>query len=407
LEGLHRRARLGACPMLTSLIAYKVREEVSQAKRFSELAGRCLGAWPADIVESLTELSLDRGELSDQAHALLNDAKQSVQFASRSDPCLPLEHPIDSDWRFAREEQRRLLDNLISSIPAQEKILIVCAPTIVLEAGRRGIGSRVVVGIRRNDPVAEALQRTVPEAKYLYLDSLCGVEAAAGMVDPPWHDEVAEPLVQRLVCGVRIGGRILISGPDKLTAASSVHKLRSVVGSPSWTGLAPEGAPIRVRYQTPRFEARALQAGGIGNVPSDWRTGLVHLYFKTAGVRQSDDLVSGSDWKERTIDGHRFWIRPRMASSEAILSTSSSVSRTAPLRKAASIWTSGNTVVTGGSQRDLELLAAGSVRKASAEFITRLLEWEEGSCWKPCVPTDRLLAAHSAQCENTGASLHW
>jgi hypothetical protein len=386
--------------MTRALLRKHVQDRLPMIDDFPTLVDHCLGAWPGDVAEVLDELSALRGASADRALWLLENARRPTQCPVQSDPDLPLEHPLDSDWRFEASERGRLLDQVTGSLAPNEKILAICVPTIVLEAGKRGIGSRIVVGTRPNDPMIEALQKHVPDASYISLDALEGVEAGAGIIDPPWQDCVAKPLIQRLLSGVCVGARVLVSGPDLLTAATSVAALRSSDGSPCWVGFRVDRQPLRVRYGMPRFEARALQASGVANVSLHWRTGLVHSYRKTAIAHQNLDLAPPSDWIEVPLGEHRVWVRPQLSSLQMKIAVSKSVSSAEPSRQVASVWTSGNTVVVGGSAMGLESLAQHGRGTLHADFAECLLNWEERFCWKTLRPAGERLAAHGGRCEN-------
>lgn len=386
--------------MMPSALHGHLQRILTRVSGFDDLASRCLGAWPPDIIEALISLADLGGVDGDLAEWLLEDARAKKLIALHSDMELPLEHPLDSDWRFEAEERARLLDQLVDRLAPTDRILAVCAPTIVHEAGRRGIGSRMVVGIRSKDPVMEALKKLVPDAEYVPIDQLIGTRAAAGIIDPPWQDHVAKPLVERLLSGLRVGARVLISGPDLLTSANAVSSLRTSHGSPSWPGLSSTRPPLRVRYKTPRFEARALLAAGISNIPPVWRTGLVHSYRKAHEFRFHSQLVTNSDWTEVLLEGHRIWRRLRGNGVPAHIRVSDSVSSQNPLRQTATVWTSGNTIVTGGALIDLDGLSQTDVDGHQAEFRQRLLHAEECSCWQPPGVEGVLLAAQAAQCEN-------
>ncbi|MHC2663263.1 hypothetical protein ACVIYH_006812 [Bradyrhizobium diazoefficiens] len=378
-----------------------VRQKLSSVGGFVALANECYGAWPPDIVDSLAGIAkLERAE-SDRIAWLLHDAKRPAELPLQVDADLPLEHPLDSDWRFQTRERGRLVERLMSRLAPSDKVLAICAPTIVLEAARRGIGWRMIVGTRPNDPIIAALQGLVPDAQYVPLDDLENIEAAAGIIDPPWQDQIAAPLIQRLCAGVRIGARVLITGPDRFTAANSVVSLKSRYGSPRWLGLKADCLPFRIRYKTPRFEARALLASGIANVPPAWRTGLVHSYQKMIEVHPDLDLDQRSDWSEVSLGEHRVWYRAEFNGLKADVNVSSSVSSVSPLRRTATMWTSGNSVVTGGSKIDLESLFRRSSQKVGDDLRERLLRVEQGSCWQSQGPLDGRLAAQAPRCEDS------
>ena len=359
-----------------------VREVAPRCSSFRQLASRCLGAWPVAVARTLGRIAAEPGVDREGAARLLADAVGSPPAKLSTVRGLPPEHPLDGDWRFAPDVPRKLLRRLLKAGGTRGRVLLACVPPLAIIAEQLGVADRCVVAVRESDPVADAVRRLAPHAAYRGFDELAGIEAGAALIDPPWYDDVALPIVQCVCAGVREGGTVLISGPDLLTAAS--RALAFSAGAPSaWPGLRPTGTSARVRCRTPAFEARALLAAGVRNVPAFWRTGLVYEYER-CGPRAAAPLPfgPGEGWTEVPFGACRLWIRPAaVTGEEARIIVADTVSRTSPLRAGATAWTSANTVVTGGTQA--EILSLARPDSVCADGLrARLIVADENPCWQ-------------------------
>lgn len=350
-----------------------------RSQDFRHLASQCFGAWPASILKCLDDLSAVSGPLRNIATRLLLDAEKGLP--DRLDPVegLPPEHPLDGDWRFAAGVPEMVLRKLLAAAGTDGRILLACTPTVVLAAAHLGVSKRVTVAVRDGDPISDALRSTVPDARYLGFEEIWGLEAAAGLIDPPWYDDIAEPLVKRLAGGIRQGGVLLACGPDLMTAPSNAKRL-SRSGTSFFEGLVPMGSASRVRYRTPFFESRAMEAIGIRSVPSSWRTGLLRTFVRTASnIAPLAPLTSDDTWAETAYGGNRLWIRASAArGGKPKVVVSDSVSRTSPLRDIAWAWTSANTVIIGGTKED----ALGLTLRLSSPLLARLMDMDNQPCWQ-------------------------
>lgn len=335
---------------------------LDQVATFAELANLCLGAWPSDVMHALITLSdLDR-RLLGRVEALMSSVATPYVGDDLVRTVLPDEHPLDFDWRFHPTTSEMLLDRVISGLGATEKILLVCAPSVALLAHERCLGHQVVVGTRLGDPIINALKRHAPTLNYVDISQIRGLKAARLLIDPPWYDDIALPLLSRALSGIDVGASVWICGPDHFTRPSAAHYLLDENSVREKLGIAKLGPDMddRVRYRTPTFEKRTLAALGIRNISDSWRTGLARSYLKVRNVPVTAPPDHAHKWKEISDGPSRIWLRGELAgetgTDEQIL-VSTSVSRTNPLQASACVWTSNNTVVTGASRLDLELMA--------------------------------------------------
>ncbi|MBB3952364.1 hypothetical protein [Aureimonas jatrophae] len=374
-------------------LASVVSDLLRDARDFGSLASNCLGAWPIDVLRELERVAGSSADMNARAARLVTDASLFPLHRRRAAPSpLPVEHPLDSDWRFAAGEPRRLLGRVLSGLGPRDRFLLLCVPTIVLEAARQGLAHRTVVAVRHGDPIAAAMRHAVPDATYVELDKMPDMDAAAAAIDPPWHDDTALPLIERLCLGVREGGMVLVTGPDVLTGASSAERLSIHRTDHQLPGLQRVGPWSKVRYRTPRFEERAFQAAGIGNVPPAWRTGLVQAHRRTGEVISPSSLHPAGQWRERVVDGHRIWVRPDAADGLPFrIRVCDSVSSQSQFRRTASVWTSGNVVVVGGERAELDRLLDASADASRDRMLLALLEAERKAVGNAdLLPAERL-----------------
>lgn len=367
---------------MTRALLEVVRMEIAHCHYFRQLSSRCRGAWPVSILDCLEMLASEAGPWKEAAIRLSDDAQEGDPDVLSPVEGFPIEHPLDSDWRFAPGVPEMILRKLRSITGEDGRIILACVPTLVVAAARLQMSHQVVVPVRNGDPVSKALRELAPEVRYVDFEELDGLDASAGIIDPPWYDDVASPLVQRTCAGIRERGTLLICGPDELTAASSAQVLSGGAAG-LYPGLVATGRISRIRYRTPHFELRALQAAGIKSVPAFWRTGLLRPLVRSGTSDAAIQPLARNDaWVEAPFRVGRIWLRPSAAlGGNARIVVADSVSRTSPLRSVASAWTSSNTVVIGGSVNEIQNLALGLTGPAS-DLVLKLEETDAKACWR-------------------------
>jgi hypothetical protein len=361
-----------------------VQSLLSSVGTFFELSELCLGAWPSDVLNILASIGASNHPNATKAHALADNACMPVTARAPINAVLPAEHPLDFDWRFNPRSCRELLDRVTSGLDSSDRLLLVCAPSVALFAHSQGLGHQIIVGTRPSDPVIESLRFNAPTLEYTDINELEAKDAAALLIDPPWYDDVAIPLLSQALRGVRVGGSVWICGPDHYTRPSAATSLLDEHASLANLGIAKSdnGQDIRARYTTPSFESRTLSALGLRNVSPNWRTGLVRAYRKTHDVQVSKPMESQRDWKELGQGQSRIWFREALAldtSAFEQIVISPSVSRTNPLQSTACVWTSNNTVVIGAARSDLEIMSRGRDWRESPLGL-RIMSVEAAAC---------------------------
>ncbi|XYD11443.1 hypothetical protein R1A27_14165 [Methylobacterium sp. NMS12] len=314
--------------------------EASRAADFAALTERCQGAWPGEVRRILA------GRSDADARRLLTGVRRPFGRTS-TDRRLPLAHPLDADWRFTRESAERVLKAAIAEARGGD-ILLIAVPTVALAAHDRGLTHRIVVGSRIGDPLDVALRAAIPGGRFVDLQAIPAAAFRAAVLDPPWYDDVAGPLVEVAREAVGGGGRVLVCAPDHLTSPSNARRLSALPDDPGALGFSTATLAERVRYATPFFELRSLEADGITGVSPRWRTGLLYVGTPASWTLQArqEFRAAGDAWREVRRGAIRIWVRERAATGDTMdVAVTRSVSRTDRARAVASVWTSGNTYV--------------------------------------------------------------
>lgn len=338
-----------------------VHSHLQNVKTFADLSEICLGAWPVDVMQALATISASNTVFSTRIEALMGSVKTPYPGSDLPRTVLPAEHPLDFDWRFHPATSEMLLDRVVVGLAPGEKILLVCAPSVALLAHERGFGHQVIVANRVGDPIIEALRSNAPTLNFVDISQISTIPSARLLIDPPWYDDIALPLLSAALSGVNVGSTVWVCGPDHFTRPSSAHYLLDENSVEKKLGIAKLDMDMddRVRYRTPSFEMRTLASLGLRNISHSWRTGLARSYRKVRDVPVEVSRDHAHSWHELSEGPSRIWLRGELAEETGAhekIVVSPSVSRTNPLQASACIWTSNNTVVTGASRLDLELM---------------------------------------------------
>lgn len=338
-------------------LAEVVMREARHAADFAELTEVCLGAWPGWLHDVLTS-----HEDADARRLRVSAANGTMRITT--DRRLPLAHPLDGDWRFTRACASRILDILLAQTPAGRDMLLIAMPSVALAAYDRGLSERIVVASRSDDPIDQALRAVMPSVRFESVGWPSHRAFATVAVDPPWYDDIAVGLVGMARSHAASTGSVFVCIPDKFTLPSAAPRLSSLDNAPEELGFAHSSIIERVRYATPLFEARSLEALGIMNVSPSWRTGLLLRSLPERAPMGPIPQAARSKnvWREISLDSIRVWLHkgPRTAPiANRTAAVATSVSRRDPWRDAANLWTSGNTVAS-----NTRLATPSSVRAA-------------------------------------------
>lgn len=325
-----------------------VKSQLSFANSFSLLTAFCDGAFPASIVDVLRQLSSKISTASER----LAEVGRHHPLRPFSDQRLPVPHPLDFEWRYSNASADELLRKLNAIAGPGGRLLFVCTPTVALRAVDAENSRDVIYASRADDAVTASLKEVCSDRmEFIEVrDDLSWIGAAAALVDPPWYDDIALPLVTQAVVGLEDGGGVLIGVPDRLTGCSSAPLLSSIDADSRPFGL--EYAQLlagKLRYETPYFELNTLHRLGLYSVHPRWRTGRVAFARKTRNSIPRYSFPESGMWSE--IGGGASRMRFRVPTNGEFVSSGpfrfnvrETISRV-PARSHSEVgWTAGNRV---------------------------------------------------------------
>jgi hypothetical protein len=325
-----------------------VKRRLATTDSFSSLTASCDGAFPARIADVLLHLSPKMATASER----LSEAARSHSLRPFSDPRLPLPHPLDFEWRFSNLSIDELLRRLNIIAGPRGKLLFVCTPAVALRAFDMNNPRPLTYASRLDDPVTAKLKEVCGERMEFVevRNDLSTVGAAAALVDPPWYDDIALPLVTQALRGLEEGGGLLIAIPDRLTGCSSAPMLTSIAADAKPFGM--ERAQIlvgKLRYETPFFELSTLRHLGLRSVHPQWRTGRTVFGRRTRTPIPYHRFPVDGGWREVGDSSWRMRLRRRdnkqpPGSGTIPLHVRGSVSRAATRAHVEECWTVGNRV---------------------------------------------------------------
>jgi hypothetical protein len=360
---------------MSSALLKRVCAQIEKQVDFGDLCANLDGASPPNVLAELTKISRMPGSLGGLAMAAIHTARSpSKDCRPFFDPRLPRPHPLEFEWRFTRETNHEFLSTVLENSPGIQSILFLGAPTTALHAADTGVDLKLHLAMRPGDIVANAVSVAAPclDPCYVWSEQK-PVAVDAAIVDPPWYDAIAIPMLARAASLVRPGGIVCWVGPNNLTAPSAAEWFADLTAHAGGFGLT-DVRPLEFtpRYDTPFFERRALVARGLLNVHPQWRTGMAWIARRAIStVYRLNAAGSAKNWEEFEIEGCRLRFDlsqsgPRQESPLAPFRVIRSTSSADPDRRGSTIWTSGNAASRSSD-------AASVWNERHSDFIARKL----------------------------------
>jgi hypothetical protein len=223
-------------------------------------------------------------------------------------------------------------------------------------------------------------------------ENISFVGADAAVVDPPWYDDIALPLVTETLRGLREGGGLLVGIPDRLTGCGSAQMLSSIAAEAKPFGMdCTKLVPGKFRYETPFFELNTLQNLGLRSVHPQWRTGRVAFGRKTRDSIPKYGFPADEGWREISVNGWRVRLRragnveKRTVSGTIPIDVRKSVSRQSARGKVEECWTVGNRVAYAPVFNCPSAAAIHQIAEVEHSEVRRLIGDSEG----PEIVTDK------------------
>ena len=272
---------------------------------------------------------------------------------------LPLPHPLDFDWRFTAATVQKLWALVEEVVCPGGTVVLLGVPTMAISAGqhRTAPSGRVVLLERRDATVKAVRQRAVAEVIQCDLCRARPPRLGGSVViaDPPWYEDEMLAFLWSAAATCQPTGTVVLSLPPVGTRPGiSEERARLEAASVSFGLDLISIVPCVLEYETPFFERNALRAHGLTTVPGSWRCGDLALFARVSemGLRSRPSLPADDLWVEEALGmiQLRLKIRNRPGFYDPSLKKIvggdvwPTVSRRAPGRSVADVWTSGNRV---------------------------------------------------------------
>jgi hypothetical protein len=352
----------------------------------AELLTRVPGAYPADVLAIVENLTTDR----------LLDPGTRQRLLSRpapDDPArmpgipLPDPHPLDFDWRWDSETVRDLIAQCVGLTRPGQTIVLLGAPTLLAEACRDDRDRRWVL-LEANDATVAAIPSAVPACRAvrcdLASDDLPQVTGHVVIADPPWYPEDTRVFLWAAATLACPGAPVLLAQPPLATRPGILPERARILAFAKTAGLdVTRIRPAALRYHSPPFERAALRASGLlGVVPATWRHGdVIELRRTETAPPERRSGMARETWREVILDGAR--IRFRLDQHDSGNATADprliqlidadilpSVSRRDPRRSQVRVWTASNRVFGCRTPVLLAALAAALADSDIADSVT-------------------------------------
>jgi hypothetical protein len=365
---------LGAALDHDALVDSWVLNALARSRTLVELVSLLPGVVPSDVAKSLARIGA----------ALPAGASEKLLRLPGPSP-----HPVDADWRF-HPESHQYLTTVIQKHQAATVALLAC-PSLAEHCTE--VARRVAV-VDANDSWAEHLKGISVEACWGDVGAVTGrwsAEFDLVVVDPPWYSIDFERFLTVAATIVRSRGTILLSWPAEGTRPGISADWEIVHERATALGLSCVSRErLALRYATPFFEARAMQAALLP-VMSAWRRADVAIFVRNGKGSVDVAPYHSTQWlktrfgsldvRARRSNGISAIADPKLCNliEGDVLPT---VSRRDPRRDSAIVWTGGNRIF-GCTRPDLlTAIAAGLSRGASggtavAQAVGRTLSVDE------------------------------
>jgi hypothetical protein len=358
---------------------------------FAELIVSLPGVYPTVALDSLGRLAKERRiapRIFRQAQQFIAQPKKKASpFQPLRQVVLPIEHPLDYEWRFEEESAQNLLQKTLALTTAGEQIALLGCPT-VLQQAIETVSSRSFTLLDRNPSIVASFATPRAAVSAICCDVTQGrlpnLMAQAVLMDPPWYEEELRAFL-RTACQISLpGAYFLVSLPPLGTRPGMPEERRCVL---QWAqqqlGLTlRQMEPATLLYQTPPFERNALRHIGIHHLPAHWRRGDLAVFRRTGTVNMEWNgghsfRNEAHAWREEEISGIRMRIRHSVEegfhdpSLRTILPGNilPTVSRRDERRAAADVWTSGNRIYVCRGRKILQLMMQAIRTKIPPEKV--------------------------------------
>jgi SAM-dependent methyltransferase len=301
---------------------------------------------------------------------------------------MPIVHPLDYAWAFTPPTLARLAHRLEVATKPGQQIAHLGTPTLH-EHAARVLADRDHILIDRDSRRVSAVAAKQDGGKAVVADllepSVPELSADVCVCDPPWYPEQAVCFVNAAALLTRPGGVLLLAFAGPLTRAGIDRDRATILAAAGVDGFSVQATEQRgCRYVTPPFEYAAMASAGLYGLPPDWRSGELITLRRDDRPTPARRTIAGDGWAAVEVDEIPLHVRSNAPpSGTALLSmlvdgdVLPTVSRRAPLREGAALWTSRNRIF--GSSDPARL--AATVRAVAAGDLSDLADDERDAAF--------------------------
>ena len=318
------------------------------------------GYWPPDVAGDLSSISTSSSPDAMRAHQLLERLRGPMvdpDFGDHVRLVLPVPHPLDADWRFSIETRESLL-GLASALSPREETLLLGTPSVFAHMCAQ-LDLRAAVLVDANQAAVEAANSLAREHRMLtavHADLIGNGDLGLPLIfdtviaDPPWYFAEHRSFLDAASTVMVTGGLLLMAAAPRGTRPAAEDDRRQLLDHAIDAGFDPiETMEGCLEYTSPPFERAALVQCGLPAVPTNWRRADLLVLRKTSrrGIAAPRLSHRPIGWVDGSAGRVRFRARRGGAGGTASAEhlsggISTSVSRLAPERWTANLWTSGN-----------------------------------------------------------------
>jgi len=366
---------------------------------FDEFIKMLPGVYPTDALYSLRRIQHTQHGVTKLLKRFRSQVSQNWCEVACSGchhmKVVPLEHPLDFEWRFCKSALARISAKLQQLSKKHYPVVLCLGCPSVFEAGIHAApNSRYVLwdkNARNTGQLAETDLLANVDCSQRQLPTIA---ADVVVIDPPWYNDYYKVFVWAALQNMVIGGHIVLSFPPVGTRPSARADFDSFLVWCQSAGLEmDENTPRALPYCSPLFELNALKVAGIRTISLDWRAGnmVVLTYRRKMPIQRPTLPPVQQQWLEFRFGPTRIKLSksPHNAQEPKLLpvwktSVLPSVSSKFPSRGNANFVTSGNRFLqTSNPCKVIELCSMvsasignsdiSSARVAKGEAIQRTL----------------------------------
>lgn len=361
------------------------------------------GYWPVGVIEDLGEIGSAESELSSLAGSLLSSLELSAVDPDLGDEvrrALPVPHPLDADWRFTVRTRELLLEIADEHSPRRETLLLgtpslfahMCAQLDLRAAVLIDTNLATVVSANRLSEGHDLLRAQCADlmnSPDVHLAPIFDTVIA----DPPWYFAEHRSFLDMASALLLPGGVVLMAAAPSGTRPSADADRAQLHEHADAAGFdVVETLWGSVGYTSSPFERAALRACGLPSIPTDWRRADLLIFRKSSRPPRaaSSRSLRPANWIDSACGRTRIKMNPGSTpfsgdSDHFAGLVSPSVSRLAPERTTANLWTSGNgafevssaliAAIIRGDSRWRASSAGAALREALEREASDLREW--------------------------------